>query len=40
MDVAEEDVRKRLDSFIPSEITKEQNELLLPYIHENYRESI
>lgn len=40
MDVAEEDVKKRLESFMPSEITKEQNELLMPYIHEAYRESI
>lgn len=40
MDVAEEEVKKRLDHFMPADITKEQHDLLVPYIHEAYRERI
>lgn len=40
MDIAEEMAEKRIESFKAVENTPEQNELLMPYIHEKYRSSL
>ena len=39
-DTLEEAVRSRIDSYSPPEMTKEQNELLMPYLPEAYKERI
>ncbi|MDO5431454.1 trimethylamine methyltransferase family protein [Eubacterium sp.] len=39
-DRVEDEVKKRLESFVPADITKEQAEILNPYIHEKYRDML
>ncbi|MPN45798.1 hypothetical protein SDC9_193370 [bioreactor metagenome] len=40
VDVAQQDVEKRLASYTVPEITKEQNDLLQPYLPDAYKEMI
>ena len=39
-DRVEDEVKKRLESFVPADITKEQAEILNPYIHEKYQDML